>query len=183
MKQKAQYIIPFSGLKEGKHEFHFTLKDEFFEEYELLEAEGGELEALVILEKKPQMLLLDTQVKGFLTLCCDRCLEEFDLDIFNQDELIVKFGEQSDESSDEIWIVSPNEHQIDMQQYIFELIGVSIPIQKVHPDDEKGNPTCDEDTLQSLYSETDNNNENKIDPRWEKLKDIYKNNNNGTSKT
>jgi uncharacterized metal-binding protein YceD (DUF177 family) len=43
----------------------------------------------------------------------------------------------------------------------------------VHPDDENGNSTCDSEMLNLLDSmQQKEHDENEIDPRWEKLKEL-----------
>jgi uncharacterized metal-binding protein YceD (DUF177 family) len=64
---------------------------------------------------------------------------------------------------------------VNVQQYIYELIVLSIPLKRVHPGVEDG--TLDSEVLDKLEELSINNNENKndedeIDPRWDKLKNL-----------
>jgi len=172
-----QYSIPFTGLKEGEHEFIFYFGEKFFNKYEVLEAREGKLKALVFLVKKPNMLRLDIQLRGTLDLQCDRCLETFSYPIAYSGSLIVKFGLNIEESTDEIWVVNPNEHELDLEQYFFECIGLSLPIQKIHPDDLSGNSGCDTEMLKILnaYKISSTGEKTENDPRWDKLKDLLNN--------
>lgn len=177
MKLVNQYSIPFTGLKEGEHEFIFTFGEKFFHNYEVLEARGGKIEAKVLLLKKPNMLRLDCELRGTLDIQCDRCLETFSYPIAYSGSFIVKFGLNIEESTDEIWIVDPNEHELELEQYFFECISLSLPIQKIHPDDLSGKSGCNSEMLNILnmqnISSTGEKKEN--DPRWDKLKDLLNN--------
>ncbi len=177
LKLVNQYIIPFTGLKEGIHEFAFDFREEFFNKYEVLEASGGEITALVLLVKKTNMLNLETQMKGSLNIQCDRCLESFCYPILYTGSLIIKFGENMEESTDEIWVLHPKEYELNLEQYFFECISLSLPIQRIHPEDLDGNSGCNPGMLKILntntYSLSKEDKEN--DPRWDKLKDLLNN--------
>jgi uncharacterized metal-binding protein YceD (DUF177 family) len=174
-----QYIIPLKGLKDGEHKFEFALNDKFFEKHEVLEAHSGEIIAKVILTKKTQLLTLKTGINGFLEIQCDRCLEFFNFPVNYNGNLVVRLSEKVDESTDEIWVVHPNEYELNMEQYFFECIGLSIPLQKVHQDNQEGNPGCNPDMLEIIktYSVSFDKNEEETDPRWNKLKELLNNKN------
>ncbi len=52
MKIENQYIIHFKGLKEGIHDFAFTIGKPFFEAFEQLEVPDGNLDVQVELNKR-----------------------------------------------------------------------------------------------------------------------------------
>jgi uncharacterized protein len=174
LKLVNQYIIPFKGLTDGEHEFQFDLGKRFFDEHELLEASEGNIVFLVSLTKKPQLLSLNIRMSGSMLIQCDRCLEYFNYPVSYTDKFIVRFSETEKESTDEIWIVHPNEHEIDLKQYFFDCVGLSLPLQKVHPDNSDGNFGCNQEMLKiiKMHSLSDSKDEEEIDPRWNKLKDL-----------
>jgi uncharacterized metal-binding protein YceD (DUF177 family) len=113
---------------------------------------------------------LDFAITGHLTLACDRCTEDYQQDINQYFELIVKFSDNMENvKSDEILILSSNEHTISLARYIYEFIHLSLPFKRTHQFLEKCNPKMLE------YIEkmglTININE-RIDPRWENLKQL-----------
>ena len=80
------------------------------------------------------------------------------------------------ESSDPDIITLPaDEQELDLKQHIYEYILLSIPIKRVHPDDEFGNSTCDPFMLKKL-EEFIIDQENEIDPRWDELKKLMNDN-------
>lgn len=178
MKLVNQYIIPFKGLKEGDHEFEFNFTDKFFKEHEVLESPNGSLYAVVDLVKSTTMLSFSVLLKGNMQIQCDRCLEYFEFPVWYTDRFVVKFGENIEESTDEIWILHPNEFELDLEQYFFECLGLSIPIQRVHPDDAEGNSSCNSEMLALLGSLVSRKSKvNEPDPRWNALKNLLDNNN------
>lgn len=179
MKLINQYIIPFKGLKDGDHEFEFTFSDQFFKEHEVLESPKGSVKATVYLIKSPTMLSFAVHLEGEMQIQCDRCLDYFKFPIRYSDQFVVKFGENVEDSTDEIWILHPNEFKLDLEQYFFECLGLSIPIQHVHPDDADGNSSCNAEMLNILGSHTNQHyNKNESDPRWNALKKLLDNTNN-----
>ena len=95
------------------------------------------------------MLLLDFTMEGTVTIQCDRCLEDLDLDIEGYNELIVKIGEENEELSETVVVISSKEYEIDVAQYIYEFITLMIPMRNVHDENENGQK-CDPEVLKEL---------------------------------
>jgi uncharacterized metal-binding protein YceD (DUF177 family) len=176
LKLVNQYIIHFTGLSDGIHNLTFSFGKLFFDEHKVLEARDGDITAEVLLKKKPGMLEIHIELSGLLEIQCDRCLEFFKMPVKYSGDLVVKFGEDASASTDEIWIISPNENTLDLNQYFYECIGLTIPIQKVHSDNEDGSSACNPEMLQKLNSLSIKEKVKKeSDPRWNKLKDLLNN--------
>jgi uncharacterized protein len=173
LKVGNQYIIPFKGLKEGKHNFQFQIKKKFFEENETLEIPDGLLDVDVILSKKSTFLFLEISIRGEIEMVCDRCLEVFRDTLNYVGQLYVKFKEEPEEPDENVMFLHPNEDSLDLSQYLFDSIGLSIPIQRVHPVNADGEPGCNKDMLSILNEHNSKNTDNEVkDPRWLKLKDL-----------
>jgi uncharacterized metal-binding protein YceD (DUF177 family) len=54
------------------------------------------------------------------------------LTIQHQHTLVVKFGDETSESDDDILVLGPNEHEIDLAQYFYEYAHLALPARKVH---------------------------------------------------
>jgi uncharacterized protein len=173
LKLVNQYIIPFTGLKDGIHEFKFNFGKAFFDSYEVLEASDGDVEATVQLTRMPTMLTLELSMNGYLEIQCDRCLEYFRLPISFSGNLVVKYGEDTSASTDEIWIIHPSENTLNLEQYFFECIGLCIPIQRVHPENNDKSSGCNPEMIDILQTHfAAEKKQDKSDPRWNKLKDL-----------
>ena len=164
-----QYILEFSGLNDGIHQFEYSVDGVFFREFGYDEI--GKCSILVQIEmiKQPDMLELKFVFSGYLVCECDRCLEEYNQPISGNERLIVKFGEETDEPSDDIIILPHQEHQINLSQYIFESIVLMLPHRRVHPEDENGKSDCNPEIIKKL---NELNRQKKFDPRWDDLKKI-----------
>ena len=170
-----QYIIPFKGLKNGEHSYNFKLGDDFFSSHNAINAKGGDVNIDVLFQKKTNLFELDITYKGYINICCDRCLEFFKYKLDYQSNLVVKFKDQESEMNDDIWILNINEYELDLFQHFYDTIGVCLPIAVTHPDNEDGEPTCEIDYPSTIEESEDI--EDNIDPRWEKLKNINLENN------
>ena len=88
-------------------------------------------------------------------------------------DLVVNFGEGYDDTNDELLILPFGSHSIDLDQYFYEMIVLSVPLKLVHPGVKDG--TLDSEIVNRL-KEFDINQEKSInfDPRWNKLKELKK---------
>jgi len=174
MKSTHEFLIPFIGLKLGKHQFEFNIDKKFFDLFSFEEIESCSIKATVVLEKKSTMLELQFKHKGTVYVPCDLTGEYFDLPIKSSLKLIVQFGEAFNNDNDELLILPHGEHQIDVSQYIYEMIVLSIPQKRIHPGIKDG--TLETEALKKLkelqVKELDKNKEDNIDPRWDKLKQL-----------
>jgi uncharacterized metal-binding protein YceD (DUF177 family) len=169
MKNLVEYLIPFKGLSIGKHDYEFHVQDTFFKALESKVVEKGDLKVNILLDKESRLISVDLDIKGNLSLVCDRCLEYFDFPIDINYTQIYKFGNPPDNQNDDIIYLSEKEYQIDVSRLIYENILLQIPIKKVHPDDENGESTCNPDQLELLENLRK---QPKADPRWDALKNI-----------
>jgi len=170
------YSIHFKGLKTGKHSFIFEVDKKFFDEFEEGEIKQGKLQVDVILTKQSQMLDLNISINGYAEVVCDKCLDCFDLPISYKGSLFVKFGEEKAEEGDEIFVLTNDDSEINLAQYIYESISLSLPYQRYHGmNGLKGK--CDNEMIEKLKNHLSGNSNKKeesidVDPRWNKLKDI-----------
>ena len=92
MNDLKEYLIPFAGLKIGKHQFDYQLDNTFFGRFEYDEFNDASIKVTVVLEKKSTMLELDFKHKGTVNVPCDVSGEEFDMPIKGKLKLLIKFG-------------------------------------------------------------------------------------------
>lgn len=172
MSVSRDYVVSFGSLSSGEHEFEFQVKEDFFQRFENSVIEKGEVDVLVVVEKKDNMILFDFTMEGTITVPCDRCLEDIDLDIEGYNELIAKVGEENEELSENVIVLSSKEYEIDLAQYIYEFITLMVPMRNVHEEDDD-NKGCDPEVLKELEKHiTHEPEETKNDPRWDALKNI-----------
>jgi uncharacterized metal-binding protein YceD (DUF177 family) len=88
----------------------------------------------------------------------------------------VQFGEEFNNENEELLILPYGEFQIDISQFVYEMIVLSVPLRRVHPGIKDG--TLQSEVLVKLEElkvkkkkEKKEISEN-IDPRWDKLKQL-----------
>jgi uncharacterized protein len=169
------YILPISGLKEGRHFYEFVINKEFFDQFGESEIKEGNLKAEIEIDKSPSHLDLLVKIKGTVNIPCDRCLELFKQPVDCINRLLIKFGKMLDDSDPEIITLPVDEHELDMSQYFYEYILLALPIRRVHPADKDGNSTCDPEMMSKLKEHIVGE-ETRNDPRWDDLKKLMNKN-------
>jgi len=175
MKKLKEFIIQFVGLKQGEHNFEYKIENKFFNHFEYDEFNDANLDVKVVLNKKTTLLELHFIVYGTVNINCDLTNEPFDQVIENDFNLVVKFGDEYNDENEEILIIPHSEYEVDIAQFIYELIVLSVPFKRVHPGVIDGSlnseilSKLEELSPKSLEEKTDNED---IDPRWNTLKKL-----------
>ncbi len=172
MEAMKEFTIPFVGLKEGKHQFEFTIDKTFFAHFEYDDFSQASLQGQLTLDKKSTFLELHFEVSGPVVLPCDVSMELFDYPIEAAFDLIVKFGIPPDKTSDEIFVLPEGSYQIDVGQYFYEMVVLSLPQKRVHPGIEDG--TLKSEIVEKLKAlePKETHLKGSEDPRLNKLKDL-----------
>lgn len=161
------------GLSQKSHQFDFELGDAFFDGYGKSLLESGHFNATITLDKRETLIEVQFHIQGQARLVCDRSLEPFDYPLNIDQRIVFKYGEESKELSDDIVLITRDQASLDVGQFMYELIGVALPMKRLHPKFEKDN--LEESEIQLVYStpiDEDKKEEDAIDPRWEKLKKL-----------
>ena len=180
MEQITLYSIPFKGLKNGSYEFDFQVDDKLFEAYERVEIKSGDCKAHVELKRSETMLELNVAISGEVICECDRCLEDCPIEVDYEGELVVKFSDEIDDYDGEVMWISPSESSLDLTQYIYESIVLSLPYRRVH--EEGGcNPemlasftTISEEELEALEASAEESDVMTLDDRNKSLLEALK---------
>jgi uncharacterized metal-binding protein YceD (DUF177 family) len=172
MKMFKDYDVSFFGLKEGTHYFEYKIEKSFFEAFDFDEFLDANLLVQLNLIKKNTMLDLKLSTSGTVKVSCDITNEPYEETLAGELNIVVKSGEEYNDDNDEILIIPHGQHQVNIAQFIYEMIVLSIPKKKIHPGIIDG--TLKSDILEKLeeLEPKENKNLNKIDPRWDDLKKL-----------
>jgi len=146
MELKGLYRIPYKGLKcagadcDGRYDFRFDIGDEAFRCVENCEVLSCRCTADISLLRAQNMLTLAISIEGQAGAACDRCLEECSVPIDFKGDLVVKISDEQGEYDGDVMWISPADDELDLTQYIYESIVLSLPYRRVHPEGE-----CDPD--------------------------------------
>ena len=142
MEVAQRYSIAWKGLKNGRYDFRFEVDGSLFEAFESTEIKDGRCEVSVGVDRSEKQLTLDVGITGHVVVACDRCLEDCRIPVDFEGRLMVRFSEEEHEYDGEVLWLVPGEDEVDLAQYIYESIVLSLPYQRVHPEGE-----CDPDML------------------------------------
>lgn len=166
------FNIDIIKLKDGSHDYQFKIDNAFFEAFGGELVENGTGEVCLTLEKSERLIELNFDLDLKVGLLCDRTLDPFDYNIKQSKRQILKFGEEEEDIDEAISVITRDKQRINVAQYIYEFIGLSIPMKRLHPRFDE-----DDNTDELIYSsddekESDKSNDEAIDPRWQKLRDL-----------
>ncbi|MDR1417192.1 MAG: DUF177 domain-containing protein [Prevotellaceae bacterium] len=155
MDNQHSYSIAYGSLPQGKHTFEFEVDDAFFRRFEGSEISEGQVSVRVDAEKTSNFMALLFDMEGSVKVACDRCLDEFFMPVDFEGKLTVSFSgdaEEDDFSEDEVMNMKHGDTEVDLAQYIYESICLSLPMQRLHPNDDKGVSGCNKEMLAALQA-------------------------------
>ncbi len=166
------FVIPFRGLKEGEHQFEYQVNNSFFEVYRYEDILDADIKVHLKFIKKSTLLELTFIADGKVKVSCDISNELYYQPVQGSLDLVIKFGEEYNNDNEDILIIPYGDYEIDIAQYIYEMIVLSLPVKKIHPGIVDGSLKSDIlDRLEELQPNNEQNNKS-IDPRWDKLKGL-----------
>jgi uncharacterized metal-binding protein YceD (DUF177 family) len=164
------------GLSNKVHHFTYEFGDEFFAAYGTGLVSEGHFKADVELNKHETFIEATFKIAGHTKLICDRSLDPFDYPINFTRKIVFKYGDADEELSDEIVMIHRDTDTLDLGQYIYEFIGLQIPIKRLHPRYQHELDMDDDAEGKIIYTsgdtDSDPDSSDDIDPRWEKLKKL-----------
>jgi len=171
-----EYQVDILTLGDKETQYEFAIDNLFFQALEQQIVSKGNLKANVALQKSTTMIKATIDLLGKIELVCDRSLRDFMYPIAVHHTIYFKFGDKNEEISDDVVMIKEDTAVLNLAQYLFDCIGVEIPIKKIHPEliTEKDNEEGDILIYSSVSNENEltDNNIDILDPRWEALKKL-----------
>ena len=172
MKDLKQFNIQFVGLKEGNHTFNYTIDNKFFEAFNFDEFNNSSIEVSLSFLKKSTLFELVFNANGTVKIPCDLTNELYDQEINTEMPLVIKFGLEYNDENEEILILPHEAYEVNVAQFIYEMIVLSIPNKRIHPKVLDGTMKSEAlDKLKELEIKEEKTVE-ETDPRWDKLKNL-----------
>ncbi|MCH5168193.1 MAG: DUF177 domain-containing protein [Prevotellaceae bacterium] len=157
------YKIDLKGMADDNVSYRWHADNDFFSAVQGPEIRQGQLDVALWVKKTPEVYDLEFHLQGMVQVTCDRCLEPMDQPIDALCTLRVKMGSEYDDDGDVVTIPD-GEGTINVAWNIYEFAALQIPLRHVHP---KGK-------CKVLLPELSANEEG-LDPRWDALKALVKN--------
>ncbi len=174
MSRLKKYLLHFRGVPEGRYDYKYIVKDSFFENFPESVIKKCEVNVGVTMAIRSRFIELKFNLIGIINLDCDVCLDDFDLPIEYNTNLKVSFSKEGSDITnvyDHI-ILADTENDIQLAQHIYEYIHLCIPSKVVHGLDKDGIRECNPNMLAKLEELRPTIDEEEIDHRWDKLKNL-----------
>jgi uncharacterized metal-binding protein YceD (DUF177 family) len=183
MSRRREFEIAFVGLKPGVHEYNYEINDRFFEAFQQQDFRNCKAKVKLHFDKISSFMLLKFEIGGSLEVTCDRCNNELPLELWDEFNITVKMVEEpglmNDQEEDpDVYYISRGESHLDVAEWIYEFINLSLPMQKTCDFEKMDGPHCNKaalEMLKKLEIEEAKAKEQKENPIWkglEKFKDL-----------
>ncbi|NCI47029.1 YceD family protein [Sediminibacterium soli] len=155
MNQRREFEIAFVGLKPGIHVYEYRIEDKFFAPYGKQDFEHCGADVKLTLDKKTGFMQLRFDVGGSVEVTCDRCGNPLPVQLWDEFNILVKMVDNPDEMNaqeddPDVYYISRGESHLYVSDWIYEFINLSIPLQKMCLEEEKGGPGCNKEVLEKL---------------------------------
>lgn len=189
----SQFKLPLKSLSSGVHSFDYHLDKEFFKNMESADVRDADVDVHLTVDFNNDVYALVFTLKGVITVPCDRCLDDLQLDVDTSYSTKVKYGETYSES-DDMMEIPESDNYLNVAYMIYDTVSLAIPIKHVHPlgkcnramssllkkhraqtPDDPDAELEDEliDEMDSMTSQPDTSgSDTASDPRWDKLKEL-----------
>ena len=168
----------------------YVLDNRFFVNIGGEDIQKGKINTQLTILKRGGAFDLSFVFNGIVIIPCDRCLDDMDLPIETTAHLIVKFGKDYSEESDDIVVIPETEGIINLAWFLYEFVALAVPIKHVHApgkcnkqmtsklkkhspkseDDDQSFESDDADDV--IITDDDSDYEEKRDPRWDALRGL-----------
>ena len=170
---KRDFVIAFAGLKVGKHTFKYQIDKTFFEAFKYDDFLNADVQVVVDFDKTERLFELSFKAKGCISVACDLTNEIYDESVDSNLDLVVKFGDTFNDENEAILIMPHNTFELDISQYIYEMLVLAVPVKRIHPGIADGTLKSDIlKKLEELAPKQELGNKEEIDPRWAKLESL-----------
>lgn len=155
MSKRKAFEIAFVGLKPGIHEFSYEVDDKFFAEKAAVDFTNCSAKVKLQLDKKTGFMLLKFEIGGKADVTCDRCNNVLTMDLWDEFNMLVKMVDNPEEMNEkeedpDICYISRTESHLHLDNWIYEFVALSVPMQKSCSPEEFGGPKCNQEVLEKL---------------------------------
>ena len=163
--------VDLKGMKDDDTSLVFNLDESYFSALDQVEVKKGSLHVSVSIRKASGFFEILIHEAGTVIIPCDRCLDDMEQPVETDVRLTVRLGDENSEDGDTI-VVAEDEGILDLTWIIYESVALAIPIRHVHAPGKCN--TAMTEVLEELSADrsSDEESDQSIDPRWEKLKKL-----------
>ncbi len=129
----SAFNIPLKSLGEGSHDFDLHLNQKFFEDMENTDVRDANLDVKLTVTTVRDRYDLKFHVTGDVTTLCDRCLDDLVIPIDASYHLMVEYGDDYNDESDDLLVIPNSDNYYNVAYMIYDTVVLAIPMKHVHP--------------------------------------------------
>lgn len=129
----SEFKLPLKSLSVGTHEFEYRLGKQFFVNMESADIHGADLVVHLTVNYNGDFYTLDFNIQGEITLICDRCLDDLQFPVDTNYHIVVKYGDDYNDDSDEVLELPESDTTLNVAYMIYDTVVLTIPMKHVHP--------------------------------------------------
>ena len=180
MANRHEYEIPFVGLKPGNHSFEYHLDDQFFTDKGAIDFVNAKAQVKLNLEKHNGFMLLTFDISGQAQVTCDRCGNPLMIELWDEFKALVKLvdnpAEMNEQEEDpDVYYIGRNESHLDVSDFLYDFVMLSVPMQRMCKESETGGPQCNQEALKMLKEMQAREQEHNAQALWKGLDKFKKN--------
>ncbi|MCM1067755.1 MAG: DUF177 domain-containing protein [Muribaculaceae bacterium] len=129
----SAYNLQLKSLGLGTHDFEYHLDKQFFVNMESADVRDADLNVKLTVVYNGDFYDLSFAITGEVVLLCDRCLDDLHFPIEANYHLVVKYGDDYNDDSDEVLEIPASDPSLNVAYMIYDTVVIHIPIKHVHP--------------------------------------------------
>lgn len=182
----TEFKLPLKSMSLGVQDFEYHLDKQFFANMESADIHDADLNVKLTVNHKSELYDMTFDISGEIVLLCDRCLDDLRFPVAVTYHIVVKYGEDYCDDSDELLIIPESDNYLNVAYLIYDTVSLAIPIKHVHPKGEcnktmsamlkKHRAVAVDDEDVDIDDEMIDEIEKETDPRWNELKKLTDNN-------
>lgn len=128
----SPYSVALASLPEGKHERDFVCDKAFFEAMDCPDVLDADVRAHLVINHKNEAYDCEIAMTGEISIPCDRCLDPLRHEIDDDFRIMIKYGDDYDDSREDLLIIPYEERNFDFSRLLCDTVLLSIPLRRVH---------------------------------------------------
>ena len=129
----SEYNVPLKSMPAGEKDYAFRLDKRFFENMECTDVRGADLDAALKVTHRNGVYEIDLRLSGEVTVACDRCLDDLQLPVDSDYHIVVKYGQEFKQDSDELLEIPEGDDCLNVAYMIYDTTMLARPMKPVHP--------------------------------------------------
>lgn len=154
MQGDTPLYINLAQAAESPQKIYTELHDRFFEDLDQEEIVGGDVAVLLTIRAMADdIFTINIFAKGKVTVACDRCLDNLELDVAPHEIVRLKHSLPDESDAPDMIYADAANAFYDLSWTIYEIIETALPMRRTHPEG-KCNPEVTRYLLQDQIGDS-----------------------------